>query len=381
MLICALLPLTSGCQVTRALKQPIPASAPLGGADERTERIAKVVRDTMRKEGIPGLSIAVIDHGEVVWAQGFGWRDIKQRLPVDTNTQFQAASISKPLTALAILRMSASGKVDLDADVNRYLKGWHLESKFLTNPVTLRELLCHRAGTVPHGFTGFSESKPAPSLLDILTTRYFMNGPVKVTDAPGSLYRYSGGGYCVVQKAVEDVTGEPFELAMNELLLQPMGMERSHFHQPPSAQESENAARGYGWMKAVAYGGRWGVFPQKAAAGLWTTPADLARLVVAVQKANSGENAGPISPAIAQEFLRPQFDPGMGTGVFLDEKGDYHGFFHAGENLGYFARFGAGVSNGRGWVIMSNAQKDRFGPILQAVFQEFGPVRNPRAEP
>jgi CubicO group peptidase (beta-lactamase class C family) len=335
----------------------------------------------MRRQGIPGISLAVIEHREVLWAQGFGWRDVQRRLAVDTNTRFQAGSISKPVTALAVLGLSAAGKVDLDADVNRYLKGWRLDSNFPANPVTLRELLCHRAGTVPHGFAGFGESKPAPSLLDVLSRHYFLNGPVKVKDAPGSRFRYSGGGYCVVQKTVEDVTGESFDLAMSRVLLQPLGMTRSHFHQPPSPNETENTARGYGWIKSLVYRGRWGVFPQKAAAGLWTTPADLARLIIAVQKANAGENAGPISTPVARQFLKAQFDPMMGLGVFLDQKDDYHGFFHGGFNPGYFSRFGAGVSNGRAWVIMSNGQRDRFDPILKAVFQEFGPIWEPPPAP
>ena len=151
----------------------------------------------------------------------------------------------------------------------------------------------------------------------------------------------------------------------------------STFEQPP--QETNNIARGYGWVKAVLGGGRWRVFPEKAAAGLWTTPSDLARLIVAVQKANAGDGTGPISPAIAQDFLKPQFDGWMGMGVLLDQKDDYHGFFHAGFNPGYMARFGAGVSTGRGWVIMTNGQKDKFDPILAAVFKEFGPIWQPQS--
>jgi CubicO group peptidase (beta-lactamase class C family) len=371
--------LSSGCQVRHALRQPIPASAAVGIENERTRRIGEIIRETMRKEGIPGVSVVVIDEGRIVWAQGFGWRDVAKRLPVDTDTQFQVASISKPVTALAVLKLEESGQLDLDKDVNAYFKDWHLDCKWPDQPVTLRLLLCHRAGMVPHGFLGYGDSKAPPTLLEVLNKRNALAdwltghylGSIKVAYPPGSKFRYSGGGYCVVQKVVEDVTGEPFDVAMSRTLLEPLQMSRSHFHQPPLEQETDNTARGYGWIKTITYGGRWGVYPQKAAAGLWTTPQDLARLIIAVQKAKAGETTGPISPAIAEEFLKPQFDGWMGMGILLDGEANNRGFFHAGGNLGYVSRFGAAVSNDRGWVIMTNAEKDRFNPIVKAIAEEF----------
>lgn len=243
--------LCAGCQTSRALKGTIPASGPVGLHDQRRERIGEAVRQSMRKEGIPGISIAVIDHEEVVWAQGFGWRDVARRLPVDTDTQFQAGSISKPVTALGVLQLEAAGKVSLDEDVNVYLEGWRLDSRF-TNTITLRQLLCHRAGMVPHGFLGSPEHAKALSSPQVLQrrkpvlswlTRHYL-GTIKVAKPPGSVYSYSGGGYCVAQKAVEDVTGQSFEAAIDQLVLQPAGMSRSTFQQPP--QETNNIARGYG---------------------------------------------------------------------------------------------------------------------------------------
>lgn len=370
-----LLALFSGCRTSRALNGTIPASPVVGIQDGRTERIGRVVRETMRKEGIPGISVAVVDDGRLAWAQGFGWKDVERNLPVDTDTQFQAGSISKPVSALGVLLLNAKDKVDLDRDVNVYLKGWHLESKFTNGPVTLRQLLCHRAGTVPHGFVGFRESSHMPSLLDIISKHYFFNGPVVVKHPPGSRNRYSGGGYCVAQKAVEDVTGEPFEVAMGDLVFRPLQMRRSDFRQPPL--DTTNMARGYGGIPSLLFPGRWRVFPQKAAAGLWTTPQDLARLIIAVQKASAGEEGGTISPSIAEEALKPQFDPWQGVGFRLDGEGESRGFYHYGETVGYFAGFGAGVSNKRGWVIMTNAEKERFNPIVKAIGKEFGWATRP----
>lgn len=369
-LLLPLLALSSGCQTSRALRETIPASQSVGIHEERTERIGKVVRETMRKEGIPGISVAVIDRGQLAWAQGFGWRDVERRLPVDTDTQFQAGSISKPVTALVVLLLNSAGQVELDKDVNSYLKGWHLDSKFTNSAVTLRQLLCHRAGMVPHGFLGFPEGREPPTLLDVLNRHYFLNGPVKVKYPPGSRNKYSGGGYCVVQKVVEDVTGESFAVAMSRLLLHPLGMSQSHFQQPPL--ETTNTAQGYGGLWSVVFPGRWRVLPQKAAGGLWSTPQDLARLIVAVQTANAGNTSGPISPVIAAACLKPQFDEWQGVGFRLDGEGSQRSFYHYGNNTGYFAGLGAGVSNGRAWVIMTNAQKPCLDPIVNAIGSEFG---------
>jgi CubicO group peptidase (beta-lactamase class C family) len=372
----------AGCQTSRALKGTIPASEAVGLHDRRTERVGETVLQTMRKEGIPGCSVAVIDHGEVVWAQGFGWRDVARRLPVDTDTQFQVGSISKAVTGLGVLELERSGKVRLDNDVNSYLKGWRLDSSF-TNTITLRQLLCHRAGMVPHGFLGSSEHAKVLSSLQVLKRRepvvscltgHYL-GTIKVLQPPGSGYNYSGGGYCIVQKAVEDVTGQPFEAAMDQLVLQPVGMTRSSFQQPP--QDTNNIARGYGWMMNVLCGGRWRVFPEKAPAGLWTTPRDLARFAVAVQKAAAGSATAGIPPAIAHEYLEPPFDAEQGIGIRLGQSDDgYRIFYHYGENPGYCAGLVAGVSIGRGYVIMTNANKHQLGPLMKAIAHEFGWVQD-----
>jgi CubicO group peptidase (beta-lactamase class C family) len=202
-------------------------------------------------------------------------------------------------------------------------------------------------------------------LVEILHSR-----EIRVVDPPGSIYRYSNGGYCVVQKVLEDVSGEPFETLAEELILTPVGMNRSHFQQHP--ENTDDIARGYSLAKTLWGGGRWRVFPQ-AQGGLWTTPLDLARLILAVQKAASGASTGAISPPVVRETLTAPFDGWQGLGVRLDGEGDNRGFYHGGTTFGYHAEFGAGVSNGRGWVIMSNSGKrEAFRPILEAISREFG---------
>lgn len=370
----------TGCQIDRALSGRIPSSAPVGLNDDRTARIAAFVKKTMKQEGVPAVSIAVIERGELLWAQAFGWRDVRNRIPADTNTQFQGASISKPVTGLACLTLADNGTFALDINVNIYLKGWQPVSK---EPITIDQLLRHRGGVVPKGYIGYSEFKPTPSLIEALNGRRFsIHRKTKVVYRPGSTYRYSGGGFCVVQKAMEDTTGEPFEALMKKTVLDPLGMRRSTFEQPLPESQATNTAVAYGWGHGILYRGRWRVHPEKAAAGLWTTPCDLSRLIIAVQKAYAVNARAPISRTIAHEFLNGRFDSFMGTGVFLDGEGENRGFFHGGENWGYLSRFGAGVSNGRGWVIMSNAMDhDYFDAILQVIVTEFNWTSPDRNQP
>jgi len=368
--------IVTGCQVKRALRATIPCSRPIGIQDERTEHVSSVIRKTMRRQGVPGVSVAVIDGGELIWARGFGWRDIENRLPVDTETLFQAASISKPITALAVLVLNAEGKIDLDQEVNSILKNWQLPSQYPKQPVTLRHLLTHQAGTVPQSFMGFQESQQTPPLIEILAGHSWcflgIRRPVKVVEPPESGYRYSGGGYCVVQQLLEDSEGVSFDTIVKQKLFNPLMMSHSSFQQRPEEKMIKNTAHGYGWLHGTLFRGRWRIYPESAAAGLWTTPSDLARMIIAVQKASSDDSFGPLSPKAVNEFLKPQFDPWLGMGVVLEDAGGDRLFSASGVNWGYVSKFRAGVTNGRGWVIMSNGQDmDYSDPIVAAISDAF----------
>ena len=369
--------INSGCYVSHALRETIPSSAAIGIQDERTVRIEAVIKKTMRRKRIPGISVAVIDGGELVWAQGFGWRDVKNRLPVDTETIFQAGSISKNIAALTVLVLSDTGGIDLNKDVNSILKSWQLPSKCQEQPVTLRHLLTHQAGTGPKAFMGFHESRKAPTLIEVLNGySWYILGirrPVKVIEPPESGYRYSGGGYCVVQQVLEDSEGESFDRIAHQRVLDPLMMTHSTFLLYPDKEMRRNIANGYGWFHGTLFRGRWRIYPEAAAAGLWTTPSDLARMIIAIQRAVKGNSTGPLSTEVAKEFLKPQFEPEYGMGVFLGNENGDPIFFFGGFNWGYVSKFRAGVTNGRGWVIMSNGQNTKFfDPIVEAISDAFG---------
>jgi CubicO group peptidase (beta-lactamase class C family) len=201
---------------------------------------------------------------------------------VQTSTLFQAASISKPVAALAALRLVADGRLDLDADVNRFLTSWQLPGDAGDERVTVRHLLCHGGGLSVDGFPGYRQDQSLPSLTDMLDGLPPSNTPAVRRDGPpGRAWRYSGGGYQILQQLVEDVTGRVFTDLAAELVLRPAGMTTATYAQPDSADAAAPCVEG----RSVS----WRIYPEHAAAGLWCTPTDLLRLAQAIQAALAGE--------------------------------------------------------------------------------------------
>jgi CubicO group peptidase (beta-lactamase class C family) len=315
---------------------------------------------------VPGVSIAVIHDGQIEWARGFGVTRIGGRA-VTTETLFQAASISKPVTALAVLRLVQSGKLDLDTDVNRYLKTWKVPDNEFTakNNVTLRELLTHTAGMTVHGFPGYASDAPLPTVTQVLNGEKPANTPaIRVDTTPGTMWRYSGGGYVIVQQLLEDVTGKPFPKLMQELVLEPIGMTHSTYEQPlPSARLAE-AAMPYRPDGQPVTGGPH-TYPEMGPAGLWTTPSDLARYAIEVQKALAGKSNKVLSAAIARQMLTPGMNHwGLGPGVAGSPEHPY--FTHGGANEGFRCNFMA-YENGDGVFIMTNG--DNGGDLAEELFR------------
>ena len=226
---------------------------------------------------------------EVVAELGFGVRRAGTKDAVTPTTLFQAGSISKPVFATAVMRLVSSGVLDLDADVNDYLTSWRVpDSGGWTPRITLRQLLSHSAATSIHGFPGYPAAGPWPTVTEVLDGVPPANTlPVVVEGVPGLHVRYSGGGTTIAQQVVTDVVGKPFPELMRELVLEPAGMSNSTFEQPLPAAIAERAAFGHPW-NGVPVAGGWHVYPEMAAAGLWTTAGDLARLGAELMRTLNG---------------------------------------------------------------------------------------------
>jgi CubicO group peptidase (beta-lactamase class C family) len=287
--------------------------------------------DRMRHYNVPGVSIAVIENEKIDWARGYGLAEARTTRNVDTNTLFQAASISKPVTAMAALHFVEEGKLSLDEDVNRKLRSWKVPENEYTQSekVTVRRILGHTAGFTVHGFAGYTISEQLPTLLDILDGRKPANSdPIRVDFAPGSKMRYSGGGFCVLRQVLIDITGKTFPVVMQETVLNKLGMTHSTYDQPLPKSMNEYAASGHG-SDGMPLAGRWLVYPEMAPDGLWTTPWDLAIFVIEVLKSREGKSNRVLSEAMTRQMLTPQMD-GMGLGIFTNQAASP--FYHGGDN-------------------------------------------------
>lgn len=329
----------------------------------------------MKHYKVFGVSVAFFEHGRIAWTRTYGLADVAHKIPVTRQTLFQAASISKPETAMAALHLVEEGKLSLDENVNDELHSWKVPENEFTKEqkVTLRRLLSHSAGLTIHGFPGYARGETVPTLVEILNGEKPANtDAVRVDTVPGTIWRYSGGGYEVTQLLLTGVTGEKFPQLLHDIVLQPAGMTHSTYEQPLPQKLWALAAVPYRSNGEPVEGG-WHTYPEMAAAGLWTTPSDLARLAIEVQKEYAGESNKILSQKMAREMLTPQKDD-WGLGFEVTSTNGALRFGHGGSNEGYMcdlqAYAGAG---GEGIAIMTNSDNGGMlmAEMLRAVAKEY----------
>ncbi len=323
---------------------------------------------------VPGVSIAVIDGGAIAWAKGYGVLETGSSAPVTPRTLFQAASISKSVAALGAMRLVEQGRLLLDEDVNAKLATWKVPDNDFTKAekVTLKRLLSHTAGLTVQGFGGYAAGGPVPTVPQVLDGLKPANSAAVRADAvPGSLWRYSGGGFTVMQQLLVDVSGRPFPDLLSELVLKPLGMADSTYEQPLPPDRRGAAASGHD-ANGKLIPGRYHTYPEMAAAGLWTTPTDLARFLIEVRRGLRGES--PIIPAATAKAMTTAVKPGYGLGLSLEGYGPSATFGHGGSNEGFKCQMLTSIDKGQGAVIMTNGDGGirLAGEILRAVAREYG---------
>ena len=313
------------------------------------------IRERMDYYHVPGLSLAVIDDGAIAWMAAYGVGDSTNPWPVSVTTLFQAASISKAVVAVAAMRMRDAELIDLDRDIGVYLEQYVLPPgrQSLDNPVTFRNLLSHTSGITAGGYAGYAPDAPLPTDLQILRGESPANSrAIAVDSPPGTAVAYSGGGYTLIELAMQDISGRPFEDVMSRWVLSPLAMQRSTFQQPLPEALAADAAVGHDSAGARVEGG-WRVHPEQAAAGLWTTAHDLATFAAEIARAYRGGSEF-LSHSTAIELLTEQLD-GEAVGLVLSGEGATFSFNHAGGNIGYRAFMIMHPATGDGAVVLTNS--------------------------
>jgi len=318
------------------------------------------LQERMKHYRVNGLSIAVIDQGKIAWTRAYGVADASTREPLTTETLFQTASIGKVVTAVAALQLVKAGKLKLDEDVNDKLVSWKVPVNEFTarENVTLRRLLNHSAGfTRDEGFAGYPPGQAVPTLGQILRHQPPANGqPVGIGQVPGSAMHYSGFGYLVVQQLIEDVTGQRFQEYVEQAIFRKLPMPLSTYRFMPDQELGRPVARGHEGNGRVDPTRKYQLYPEAAAAGFWSTPAELARLLIQLQRELSGESTLLLNQALVQTMLSPQFDGNnRGIGVVLQGASQVEGFGHSGANAGYQSVLYATTATGQGAVVMTNS--------------------------
>ena len=354
------------------------------GADAKSlgDIVASFDRERERRR-VPSISAALVEGGRVSLVQR-GFRSAARGEPVGPATPYQAASISKTVAAMTAIALAASGKISLDADVANYLKRWKLPPlpERSQRPVTLRRLFGMTAGCNVPGYLGYAVGAALPTDIQILEGVPPANSPpVWIVTPPGTVRAYSGGGCQIGEVTMEDAVGQSFDQLAGQLILQPLGMTRSGFFQPPQKSQQSSLALAHDDAGRAIEGG-WHVYPEYAAAGLWSTPADLARLILAIIAAHRGERTLFGDNGLA-EMLGSVDDLGYGIGVALKGDGAQRIGMKRGNNLGFRSGLVACPASGQGAVVMTNGNGGEavVDAVLDALAERFSwPVRAPWPE-
>jgi CubicO group peptidase (beta-lactamase class C family) len=331
-----------------------------GKQEAEGEYSDQTVEELMETFKVPGFSIAVIKDFEIHWAKGYGVADTETGKAVDNETLFQAASISKPVAAMAVMKAVQDGVFSLDDDINTILTSWQLPASEFTesHPVTPRMLTSHTSGLGDgFGFPGYKPGTPIPNAVQIMNGEEPSNvGAVTMERPPMTAMKYSGGGVTMMQLALSDAVDMPFHEVAQAYVLDPIGMSNSTFVQPLPADWDENATRAHN-RAGAAMDVKWHVYPEQAAAGLWTTSSDLAKFAIEVQKSIQGKSNKVLSQSSVQEMVSPVGVGGFAVGFSIRRIGEGWYFSHSGANWGFRCSLVAHKMKGYGVVVMTNSSR------------------------
>lgn len=357
--------------VTNSFAQTPPSKAVLAQIKQVENHLAEAIKiegekeynimDRMAYHKVKGLSIAVIQNYKILWAKGYGWADEEEKRAVTINTLFKPGSISKSLNALGVLKLVQDKKLDLYADINTYLRSWKFpyDSVSKGKKITTANLLSHTAGLTVHGFPGYNWKDKIPTVPQILNGELPANtAAVRSEFEPGLRFQYSGGGTTISQLIVSDITKLPYDKYIADAVFRPLGMNNSLFTQPPPVSRQRSLASGY-YADGSKVDGKFHLYPEQGAAGLWTTPTDLCKYIIETQLAYDGKSSKVLNKEMTQLRLTPYIDQSSALGVFIEERGGIKYFQHGAANEGFRGIYYGSLTGGNGVAIFVNSDNGK----------------------
>ncbi|MEB0261023.1 MULTISPECIES: serine hydrolase [unclassified Mucilaginibacter] len=376
LLLAACLNVSAQASATDTLQKKIRAvESNLSGLIQTEGQAPWTLKERMAHYKVNGVTIAVIRNYKMEWAKGYGLADAAAKIPVTNSTLFQAASISKSLNGVGILKLVQDGKLDPDKDINQYLTTWKFPYDTVAKGKTIntKNLLSHTAGITVHGFEGYTNKDSVPTIVQVLNgTKPANSDPIRSMFVSGLRSEYSGGGITVSQLMLMDITRQPYDKFMYQNVLKPLGMTSSTYAQPPVNTKPDLLATGYrgdgSTMKS-----KYNIYPEQAAAGLWTNPTDLSKYIIETQLALQGKSAKVLNQANTKLRLTPYMDKSAALGVFINDFDGTKYFEHGGANEGYRCQYFGSLDGGNGVVVMVNSDD---GAIINEIINSVAKIYN-----
>jgi len=349
----------------------------LGGWVKIEDSTGWNILDRMAYYRINGLSVAVINNYKIEWVKSYGWADTAQKIPVSPVTMFQVASIGKSINAVGMMKLVQDGKLDLNRDINNYLKRWKFpyDTTSRGRKISTLELLSHTAGLSVHGFDGYKWGQSIPTLIQVLNGAPPANSaPVRSIFEPGKRFEYSGGGYEITELMTEDITGMPYTRYISNTIFKPLRMTHTVYDADITNPSRENLSSAYRF-DGKAIGCKYHHYPENACgAGLWSTPADFARFVTELQLSLKNESNKILSARMIRQLFTPNIGKDNAAGFFIEQKGGQTWFHHDGLNEGFTSGYYASVTGGKGIVIMTNSDYASYIDIRQEIINSVATV-------
>lgn len=318
------------------------------------------INERMKQLDVKAVSIAVIKDYKIEWVRAYGYADVNEKREADSQTLFQAASISKSINSLAFMKLVQQDKLDLDKDINLYLKSWKFPYGGGSKIITARQLLSHTGGLGVSGFPGYERGTALPSVIQILDgIPPASTPPIRSVAKPGKKFAYSGGGTTISQLLLTDITGDSYEDFVRREVLEPLGMSQSKYI---LKNDTLNVASGY-YSSGKSVKGKYHIYPELAAAALWTTPSELANYIIECQLSLKDKSNKVVTAKYMKERFKPVISLGkdhVALGLFLANFNGTYYFNHNGGNEGFTCAYYGSMENGNGVVVMTNTDNGSF---------------------